>query len=160
MKLEQLPIVEIRRLHEVQVDALAQMLVVLENAGELRHFHPHPFSRNHLEMLADSSRQDLHYVMTDGNAVFSYGLLRGWDEGYATPSLGIATHPAHRGKGHGALMMNFLHAAARARGAARVRLRVHGDNERAISLYRAAGYRFEAASDVEGLIVAYKALLP
>jgi hypothetical protein len=32
-------------------------------------------------------------------AAVGYGLLRCWAEGFAVPSLGIAAHPDHRGRG-------------------------------------------------------------
>jgi len=46
-------------------------------------------------------------------------MLRGWDEGYETPSLGIAVHPDARGLGLARTFMGFLHAAASFQGAAR-----------------------------------------
>ena len=39
--------------------------------------------------------------------------------------------------------MEFLHDLARQRGAKCVRLRVHPENGKAISLYQSLGYRFE-----------------
>ncbi len=151
-------VLEITRLRMPQVGALADMLAAVEHAGESSHFHPHPFTRPYLETLCEASRRDLHYVLNADASVIGYGILRGWDEGYATPSLGIATHPGQRRRGHGAMLMHFLHAAAAVRGAERVRLRVHGANAIAIALYRALGYRFEPAADADGLWVAHKAL--
>lgn len=81
-------------------------------------------------------------MVADGE-VLGYGLLRGWDQGYDVPSLGIAIRPDRRGQGLGILLMHFLHAAARQRGALRVRLRVHPGNARARDLYEKLGYRFE-----------------
>ena len=74
-------------------------------------------------------------------------LLRGWDEGYSVPSLGIAIHPVARGQGLGTLMMEYLHFLARQRGAITVRLRVHVENLRAIQLYQALGYAFVTEGD-------------
>jgi len=155
-----LPVLELTRLRTSRVDALARMLAAIDRAGESRQFHPHPFALAHLETLCNEHRQDLHYVLATGDTVVGYGLLRGWDEGYAVPSLGIAVHPEHRGRGHGAALMHFLHSAARVRGASRVRLRVHPGNDSAIALYRAVGYQFEAAADSDGLLVAHKSLTP
>jgi ribosomal protein S18 acetylase RimI-like enzyme len=45
--------------------------------------------------------------------------------------------------------MAFLHAAAKARGATRVRLTVYRENLRALELYRRLGYQFEAKNDRE-----------
>ena len=45
--------------------------------------------------------------------------------------------------------MAFLHAAAKARGATKVRLTVYNENQRAVELYRRMGYQFEAKNDRE-----------
>ena len=67
-------------------------------------------------------------------------MLRGWDEGYATPSLGIAVRDDCQRQGVGRIMMEHLHRAAVIRGARTVRLRVHPDNIRARRLYESLGY--------------------
>jgi len=88
----------------------------------------------------------------DGNVVLAYGILRGWDEGYAIPSLGIAVHPDARGTALGELLMHFLHGAARQRGARRVRLKVYSDNLAARSLYAKLGYNFDSVVEDGQLI--------
>ena len=75
-------------------------------------------------------------------AVIGYGMLRGWDDGYETPSLGIAIAPGMQGRGLGRMLMEFLHAEARQRGADRIRLKVHAENVRAVALYQSLGYEF------------------
>ena len=40
--------------------------------------------------------------------------------------------------------MHFLHAAARRRGAEKVRLKVKMNNSRAVNLYQGLGYKFES----------------
>jgi ribosomal-protein-alanine N-acetyltransferase len=126
---------------------LKGFLEALEAAGDHRLFQPHPFTAEAVERLAVHGGKDFYCVMVEGKQVLAYGMLRGWDEGYAVPSLGIAVHPAARKRGLGRAMMQFLHDAARARGAARVRLRVLEDNAAAIALYKDLGYRFDAKED-------------
>jgi ribosomal protein S18 acetylase RimI-like enzyme len=74
-------------------------------------------------------------------------MLRGWDEGYEVPSLGIALHPHAQGQGLAHLFMDFLHVAARRRGAKKIRLRVYRDNKSAITLYRSLGYELTEDRD-------------
>jgi ribosomal protein S18 acetylase RimI-like enzyme len=84
---------------------------------------------------------DVHVLgRVDGEAV-AFGMLRGWHEGYETPSLGIAVRPDREGRGYGRAMMVALERLARERGARRIRLRVHPDNVRARRLYAGLGYR-------------------
>ena len=112
-------------------------------------FHPHPMTDEEAKRLCGYRGRDLYYAACMGTAVLAYGLLRGWDEGYEIPSLGIAIHAEARGQGLARPFMAFLHAAAKARGATKVRLTVYNENQRAVELYRRMGYQFEAKNDRE-----------
>jgi len=105
-------------------------------------FRPHSFTPEEARAIAGSSGHNVFAILVDGDRAVSYGMLRGWDEGYATPSLGIAVRTDRQGRGLGRLMMDHLHRAAAARGARNVRLRVHPDNARARHLYESLGYRY------------------
>jgi [ribosomal protein S18]-alanine N-acetyltransferase len=113
------------------------------------YFHPHPMTGEEAERLCSYSGRDLYYVACTGTAIIAYGMLRGWDEGFAIPSLGIAVHPNSRGRGLSRPFMEFLHMAAKFHGAEKVRLTVYAENSRAVELYRRLGYRFEKKNDQE-----------
>lgn len=138
---------EIVRLRLENVQGLFGLLGAIEGKGEAKWFRPHPFTLEHLKTLCQPGKRDLFYLMSANAAVFGYGLLRGWDEGYDIPSLGLAVHPNYRSIGLGSTMIQFLHCAARARGCQRVRLRVEQGNSAAINLYLRMGYRFESPVD-------------
>lgn len=116
------------------------------------HFHPHSFGADFVGWLRGYTGRDRYRVgrLADGRLV-AYGLLRGWDLGFAVPSLGIAVHPAARGAGVASRMMQALHDEALAAGARAVRLRVHSENHPAIGLYRKFGYA--AAGQERGQMV-------
>ncbi len=126
---------------------LTAFFEVLSARGDGRWFHPHPLTAVEAVRLCADEGRDLYYAAAAGDAVLAYGLLRGWDEGYAVPSLGIAVHPAARGLGLARAFMSFLHAAAALSGANRVRLKVYPDNAPARRLYERLGYRLEPAAD-------------
>jgi ribosomal-protein-alanine N-acetyltransferase len=133
---------ETHRLEPRWSEPLARFLAALAAAGDEAEFHPHPFSAEETERLARDSGADLHYVVVDDQeAVVAYGMLRGWAS-YDVPSLGIAVHPAHRGKGIAKMLMAFLHEEARREGASQVRLRVYPGNASARRLYERLGYEF------------------
>jgi GNAT superfamily N-acetyltransferase len=138
---------EFRRVTRQHEACLAAFFRDLALCGDERWFHPHPLSAAHAAWLASYAGRDLYFIATRGESVLAYGLLRGWDEGYETPSLGIAVHPAARGRGLSRPFMLFLHAAARQQGARRVRLKVYPDNTTARRLYESLGYRLEPGSD-------------
>lgn len=142
-----LQMVEVRTFGPHLVGALEVFFAALKDAGDERQFHPHPLNRAEAERRVRYTGADLYYVLMDEDRVIGYGMLRGWDEGYEIPSLGIAVHPAERGKGLSRFIMLFLHAAAKRRGAKKVRLTVLPDNEPALRLYRELGYAFRDMGD-------------
>ena len=105
-------------------------------------FHPHPFTHEEADRIARYPGRDLYAVLEADGRFVAYGMLRGWDEGYAVPSLGIAVRPDAQGRGYGRRMMAWLAAEARSRGADRVRLRVHPENTPARRLYESTGYAY------------------
>lgn len=137
---------ELRRLCPGLESPLADFFRALEEGGIARHFHPHPFTEEIAMKLCRYDGKDLYYAAVCGEQVLGYGMLRGWDEGYDVPSLGIAIHPKEQGKGLGRLMMEFLHVASRQRGAKRIRLKVYPDNRAAVRLYESLGYVFSGES--------------
>jgi ribosomal protein S18 acetylase RimI-like enzyme len=141
-----------RRLTPRHVHELVGFLGRLAAGGDGRQFHPHPFTHEAVEPLA-AGRGDEYHVLTAGREgpVVAYGMLRGWEEGYTVPSLGIAVDGAWRGMGIGSRLVTHLHAIAAARGAGTVRLKVYRSNTAAIGLYQSFGYDFRPLSEEEWL---------
>jgi len=140
---------EFRWLRPDLTDALCEFFRTL--AGDPSHafFHPHPMTDAEAGRICAYAGRDLYYVACTSRRVLAYGLLRGWDEGYAIPSLGIAIAPEARGSGLARPFMTFLHAAAKRRGATQIRLTVYSDNVRAVELYRRLGYEFQVEDEHE-----------
>jgi len=134
--------------------ALAEFFRVLVATGDNQHFHPHPLTEEEARRRARYTGLDLYYVLLERREVLGYGMLRGWDEGFEVPSLGIAIHPSARRTGLGELLMRFLHTAARRRGARRIRLKTYVDNKSALELYLKLGYAFqqEEAGQIVGML--------
>jgi ribosomal protein S18 acetylase RimI-like enzyme len=128
--------VEFRLVTSQDRDRLAEVFADIDNAF----FRPHPFTEDEARKLASYSGRDVYAILMNDQAPVAYGLLRGWDEGYETPSLGVAVRRTARGKGFGRQMMNHLHSEARRRGADQIRLRVHPNNLAARRLYESLGY--------------------
>lgn len=145
---------EVRTIGPALTGPLGEFFERLRANGDEIQFHPHPLTQEEAGRRTHYDGRDLYYVLTDGSRILGYGMLRGWDEGYGVPSLGIVIHPDERGKGLAKLMMLFLHEVARRRGAARLRLTVNANNEVALHLYRELGYTFRDMGDgrLEGVI--------
>ena len=122
---------------------LAALFAALIAAGDEQTFHPHPLTDAYAAYLtSEYMGADRYFVATSRGVVVGYGMLRGWDEGYAIPSLGIAVHPAWRGRGVARALMTAMHGVARRLRAPSIRLKVSPDNVAAVSLYRDLGYEF------------------
>lgn len=152
------PAIECVLLRPGREHALAKFFADLAAAGDDAFFHPHAGDVATLRAIAEAPGKDLYVVFVEGDDVRAYGLLRGWNEGYAIPSLGIAVHPDARARGLGRLVMDYLEAMARHRGAPSIRLRVHKDNTRAIALYERRGYAMQADAGDARLLVGVKPL--
>jgi ribosomal-protein-alanine N-acetyltransferase len=143
---------EIRPIGPEDIEPLTKFFYLLAQYDLTKFFHPHPLTARHARVIANYSGKDLYIGVIEGRNILGYGLLRGWDSGYKIPSLGIVIHPAAQGQGVGRLLMNFLHVTALRRGANKVRLRVYPDNQSAIGLYRAMGYKLTPEGDRANLI--------
>ncbi len=142
----------IQRLSSADVDTLARFFTVLAADPETtRFFHPHPFTRAMAARLCTRPKvcRDRYYLMRYRERIVAYSMLRGWDEGYAIPSFGGCTHPALRGAGLGQALLAHAIEDSRRAGAARLRLTVYRENERALHVYRKFGFVFPDKGEPE-----------
>jgi perosamine synthetase len=141
---------QIARVAASDEEDLAIFLETLAADGEsARFFHPHPLSRAYARDLCArvGSCRDRYYLGRYGGRVVAYSMLRGWDEGYAVPSFGVAVHPALRDAGLGQAMLAHAIAESRAAGASRLRLTVYRNNQRGVHVYRKFGFVFQQQAD-------------
>ncbi len=104
-------------------------------------FTPHPMTAEEAGRISSLRGRDVYLIGRVGKEAIAYGMLRGWDEGFDIPSLGVGVRRDHEHLGYGREMMRALHQAAREGSAPKVRLRVHPRNTRALALYRSMGYQ-------------------
>ena len=106
-------------------------------------FRPHPFTPEQATRIANLQSQDVYAILLDDGRPVAYGMLRGWDDGFTTPALGIVVRNDSRGRGIAVEMMSRLHAEARSRGAEVIRLRVDPKNVKARRLYESFLYEYK-----------------
>lgn len=133
--------------NEVAPDALAALFESLSSGADAGFFRPHPLSRREAARVAAYDGLDFYGVVTWADGLAGYGILRGWDEGFAVPSLGLAVIPAIRSTGVSGWLLSALHHEARRRGATSVRLTVDDANAAARRLYIKAGYELVPSGD-------------
>lgn len=149
------PAATVRRLRPADEAVLAAFFGQIAADPTATGFHPHPFTAAEAARITGHRGRDMYLgLFLDGGAMGGYGMLRGWDAGYAIPSLGIYLAPQARGRGLSGTMMQALHRAAADLGASRVRLKVYPANAAALGLYRRLGYAFsgEEAGQLVGML--------
>lgn len=151
------PEIVFERLTSSHVPALHRMLETFVSEPAAKYFTPHSFELAALRRLAAHHGDDLYFLAflqhpAENRALCGYGILRGWEEGFNVPSLGIVIHRDYRAIGLGRKFMLFLHSAAREKGANNVRLTVDAGNENALALYRSLGYQFETMPNSSRLV--------
>jgi len=116
-----------------------------------RLFHPHPLTRTFAHELCArvAGCRDAYFVAWFAGRIVAYWMLRGWDEGFAVPSFGVAVHPLARGLRLGTAVMEHAIGFSRDRGAPKLRLTVYRSNERALQVYRRFGFAFQDKNDRE-----------
>ena len=121
------------------------------DAETVHFFHPHPLTSSFAAALCarQDSCLDRHYITGYHGHIVAYSMLRGWDEGYETPSFGGCTHPELHGAGLGQLLLIHALAECRAAGADRLRLTVYTENVRALHIYRKSGFVFSEKNEHE-----------
>ena len=130
---------------------LGSLFAAIAADPKAKFFHPHPLDDDEAARRSAYAGQDYYCLAYLSGVPVAYGMLRGWDEGFAEPSLGLAVAPAFQGRGLGRALTEHLHEIARARGAATVRLKVYAENAGARALYAKLGYAFEASKPGEEL---------
>jgi ribosomal protein S18 acetylase RimI-like enzyme len=112
-------------------------------------FDPFELTAERALLIAGQRSADRYYLAWLADELVGMSMLRGYDEGYAIPSLGILVDAVCHGRGIGRELSAWTLAAARAGGAPGVRLSVYGDNPAALELYRSLGFTERERSLVE-----------
>ncbi|NGZ08154.1 MAG: GNAT family N-acetyltransferase [Nitrospira sp. LK70] len=130
---------------------LLDLFSIIAADPESRHFHPHPFTAVEADRICGHGGLDRYFALKVNDRLLAYGMLRGWDEGFLVPSIGIYVAPELRGSGAAQLMMQFMHLTARLSGAKQIRLKVYPSNQVAFAFYTSLGYRFpkQGGQDVQ-----------
>ena len=126
--------------HSVDTDKIVEFFQRSNVESLNKTFRAFDLSADQARWISQYEGQDNYFFAMAGEGIAGFGMLRGWDEGYEVPSLGLFVSPDHQGKGVGKAIMNHLTKVAVERGCQQIRLTVDADNERAVALYMAQLY--------------------
>lgn len=154
------PTLTIHPLSAERLDRVRAFFRAIDSDAYLLDFAPHPFTDVEAQRVCGYAGRDLYvgvFARAGDGAMVGYGMLRGLDEGYEVPSLGLCVLAAQQGRGIGRMLLEHLLQACAERGAERAMLKVKRGNAVARALYESAGFRFEAHS--RDFLVGYRALV-
>jgi GNAT superfamily N-acetyltransferase len=104
-------------------------------------FLPHPFNAENAGYVCSHRGRDLYYaILLNGAEIIGYGMLRGWDEGYEIPAVGLCLLKKYQGIGLGGTFLNFLETVATLNGCKKLMLKVKKTNAIARTLYESRRY--------------------
>ena len=110
-------------------------------------FHPHPFDILRASLLcsnkgADWSAGAFEKTNNASEQIVGYVILRGWEEGYDSPSFGVCVLPQWQNKKIGYNLTLAAIDTAKIHKSPTIRLKVYPQNRKAISLYQSLGFKF------------------
>lgn len=147
--------IEIVKLRHEHLERLMFFFSQIDSLEYAKDFSPHPFDEEYARFVCHYEGKDAYYaVLLDEEEIVAYCMMRGWDEGYEIPSLGLCVLKRYQGFGLGSAIMNFLEASSRLRGCSKVMLKVKKDNAAARNLYAGQGYSFKEHN--EDFLVGFK----
>lgn len=122
----------------LQPDDAPQLSALLSaQCSEYRkHFQPFGFDEDTIRGVLMRARSDVFWGFYRGDSLIGYFMVRGWDEGYEVPVLGVLIDEAHRNYGLMTLTVELSKVICRLRGATRIMYKAHRDNVPAKSAHR------------------------
>lgn len=132
---------EARELTPADVEALGDLFQANDTRETRRQFSPFALDRAVARRLLESPHLDRFFGGWNEGRLMAFGMLRGWDEGYAVPSFGLLLDAAARGRGLSQAMVAFGLGLARRLGCNEVRATVNASNLPSLRMLERAGYR-------------------
>jgi ribosomal protein S18 acetylase RimI-like enzyme len=119
------------------------------NLTGLKFFYPHPVDYDTILSILMRKKEDQFKIILHEDKIIGYGLLRGWDDGYDIPSLGIMIDSNYRGMGIATMFMIFLESICKIKGSKQIRLVVSKENIKAVNTYKKLGYPLEEYTELQ-----------
>ncbi|MBN2305156.1 MAG: GNAT family N-acetyltransferase [Anaerolineae bacterium] len=127
----------------IQPDDFEQLAYFFEenNRPEVtRLFTAFPLTRETARQIALDDHEDRYYLALQDHRIVGLVMLRGWDEGYDVPSIGIFIDYRRQGEGLGRCAVEFVVEEARRLGCKRARATHYAANQRMGHIFETLGF--------------------
>lgn len=123
--------------------------LVENNRPEItEHFTPFPLDRDTGYKISCVKTKDYYCIALKDNKIIGFGMLRGWQEGFPIPSLGLVTDYRYHNLGVGRKIVEFLIEQARGFDCKSIILSVYASNLKARKLYLSIGFEDIEKQDI------------
>ena len=112
-----------------------------ESRDYIGHFIPFDFSEDSIQKILRSKKADKFFGLFLSKELVGFYMLRGFDEGYETPSYGVWISSKYSNKGLSTLTLYHAFAFCKLNGIKTLMLKVHPDNSTAKNLYEKFGFK-------------------
>ncbi len=125
-------------LRPLDVHQAPELCVLLQsqNAGYIQYFNPFLFDEDTLRSVLSKVHEDVFEGLYHGDRLIGLMMLRGWNEGYEVPTLGVMIDEQHRNYGLMTLTVEVAKVICRMRKVRRIMYKAHPDNVPAKSATR------------------------
>ena len=111
-----------------------------ESRDYIGHFIPFDFSESSIQNILSSKKADKFFGLFLNKELVGFYMLRGFDEGFETPSYGVWISSKYANKGLSTLTLYHAFAFCKLNGIKTLMLKVHPDNSIAKNLYEKFGF--------------------
>lgn len=125
-------------LRPLDVHQAPELCVLLQsqNPRYIQYFKPFLFDEDTLRSVLSEVHEDVFEGLYQGERLIGLMMLRGWDEGYEVPTLGVMIDEQHRNHGLMTLTVEVAKVICRMRKVHRIMYKAHPDNVPAKSATR------------------------
>jgi len=131
---------EIIELTSDSASILSQKLLE-ESKDYIGHFIPFDFSESSVKKILSEKKSDKYFGLFINKELIGFYMLRGFDEGYETPSYGVWISSGYSNKGLSTLTLYHAFSFCKINKIKTLMLKVHPDNSIAKNLYEKVGFK-------------------
>ncbi len=133
-------VIQVRPVSKADYSMLSRFLDDNNLPQVTRYFHPFPLTAETAYRIACTDHLDRYYIALARGQLVGLCMLRGWDEGFEIPSIGILVDHRRQRLEVGRIMTRFAISEASRLECPVLRLTVHASNKPAVRLYRSLGF--------------------
>ncbi len=149
--------IKFRILTETDAVALSH-LFTSSSADYIRYFIPFRFDLDTIKTILSNAKDDRYIGVFNNQLLIGFYMLRGFDQGYETPSFGVFINQTYSGRGLAKQSLEHALTFCRNNKIKKIMLKAHPENKVAVKFYKKAGFVSQGIDPVNNNIILEKKL--